>query len=393
MSWLLLSRREWQRRPVRTAITVAGVAISIAALFALLSFERGYREGVRRELDHLGAHILIAPKGCPYDAASLALHGASWPCYLKAKYLEEVRTTPGVVAAAPALMSASFDATGRQVVYVGIDTNMLALRPGWRMDGRFPSARSELLAGSDLAQRQGWRVGQTVELPGLRGATAVVTGVLAPTQAAEDGFMFLPLDSAQALLHHPEELTHILVRLGDPDNVDAVVRQLRGCDAGLYMNIVPLAHVFRTIQDVVRSTRVLFACLATIALLLAGAGVSNTLMMAVAERTREIGVLRALGGSSAQIFRLFWFHIVQVCGAGAILGVAVAFAGARVLDNWLRAQLPFAPAESLIRWDTPLALICFGSAVVLGSVAGLLPSWRAAALSPTAAMSRRGGGL
>ena len=53
MTWLGLTRREWQRRPLRTGVTVAGVTIAIAALFSLLSFERGYRDGVRRELERL----------------------------------------------------------------------------------------------------------------------------------------------------------------------------------------------------------------------------------------------------------------------------------------------------------------------------------------------------
>ena len=95
MNWLELSFKEWQRRPLRTSITAAGVAIAVAALFSLLAFQRGYREGVRSELNRLGAHVLVVPKGCPYDAASMALHGAIWPCYLKQRYLAAVRTALG----------------------------------------------------------------------------------------------------------------------------------------------------------------------------------------------------------------------------------------------------------------------------------------------------------
>src|SRR5271169_4016925 len=117
MTWLRLSLREWQRRPLRTAVTAGGVAIATAALFSLLAFQRGYRDGVRRELDRLGAHVLLAPKGCPYDAASMALHGASWPCYLKQEYLAEVRAVREVAAAAPVFMAALYDAESTQTVY------------------------------------------------------------------------------------------------------------------------------------------------------------------------------------------------------------------------------------------------------------------------------------
>src|ERR1043166_4846769 len=125
MTWFELSLKEWQRRPLRTSVTAAGVAIAPTALFSLLAFQHGYREGVHRELDRLGAHILVVPKGCPYDAASMALHGASWPCYLNARYLDEVRAVPGVAAAAPAFMHAPAEDPG--IIYLGAEESMQRL--------------------------------------------------------------------------------------------------------------------------------------------------------------------------------------------------------------------------------------------------------------------------
>jgi ABC-type lipoprotein release transport system permease subunit len=125
MTWTLLSLREWQRRPLRMSITTMGVALAVAALWSLLAFAHGYQTGLRNDLDKLGAHIIVVPKGCPYDAASLALHGASWPCYLKAEYLKEVRGTHGIAVAAPMLMNAYFDKSGAQTVYVGVERSIL----------------------------------------------------------------------------------------------------------------------------------------------------------------------------------------------------------------------------------------------------------------------------
>ncbi len=308
MTWLELSFKEWQRRPLRASVTAAGVAIAAAALFSLLAFQRGYREGIRSELNRLGAHVLVVPKGCPYDAASIALHGASWPCYLKQRYLEEVRGVTGVAAVAPVFMSAVYDAAGNQTVYVGVETNILALKRGWRIKGRFPESDDELLAGSEAARRFGWRIGEKVRLPELRGQSGTLTGVLEPTEGADDTFIHMRLAKTQQLFKHTNELTHMLVRLADPDDLDHAVSQLRGCDAGLAMNVVPLAHVFHTIQSLVNSTRLLLGCIALVALLVAGAGVSNTILMAVVERGRDIGVLRAIGASRGDIFRLVWLE-------------------------------------------------------------------------------------
>src|SRR5438105_11118474 len=205
MNWLQLSSKEWRRRPLRTGVTAIGVGIATAALFSLLAFQEGYRAGVRHELDRLGAHVLVVPKGCPYDAASIALHGATWPCYLKERYLQEVRAVPAVAAAAPVFMTALYGDNGAQTVYVGVDTNILALKSTWRIDGKFPEHDGEWLIGAEAARRHGWRIGDRVR-PGHSG---VITGILQPVHGAEDSFIYLRLSEAQRIFRHTNELTHI----------------------------------------------------------------------------------------------------------------------------------------------------------------------------------------
>ena len=379
------------RRRLRSLVTAVGVAVAIAALFSLVSFQRGYQAGLGKELDRLGAHLLVVPKGCPYDAASIALHGASWPCYLKAAYLGTVRRTPHVAFAAPVLMNAVPDTqTGAQIVYCGVDPDILHLKRDWRIHGQFPTPGG-LLIGSGLARSRRWSVGQTVRLPGLDGAQARVAGVLAPTEGADDLFVYLPLADAQRLFGRPHQLTHILVRLDTPESMDSVVSNLRGCDAGLEMNVVPLAHLFRTIEALVESTRLLLGCVVVIALLVAGAGVSNTILMAVLERTREIGVLRAVGATKTDVFTLIWLETVALCLLGGLLGIGLARVGAGGVEEWLRGRLPFSPHELLIRTEWPVVLACLGVSLALGTLASLLPAWRAARLAPAEALRAAGG--
>jgi putative ABC transport system permease protein len=386
MTWIQLSFKEWQRRPLRTAITMTGVAIAIAALFSLLAFQRGYQDGVHQELDRLGAHVLVVPKGCPYDAASMALHGANWPCYLKESYLAEVRSVNGIATAAPCFMSTLYDADGNQCVYVGVEPNILSLKAGWKIQGDFPIYDEDLLAGAEMARRFGWKPGDSVNLPGLQGQTGRVAGVLAPTQGADDTFIFLGLANAQKRFHRPHEMTHVLVRLKDPNELETVVAHLRGCDAGLAMNVIPLEHVYRTIQSFVNSTRLLLGCITLVALLVAGAGVSNTILIAVSERTREIGVMRAVGASRGHIFQLIWLETIQVCVSGALVGMSIAFLSSRGIESWVRSKLPFAPSGALIHWDWGTAAGCLACAVLLGGLAAFFPAWRAASVPPMLAI-------
>jgi len=391
MTWLRLALKNAGRRKIRTLVTTLGVAIAVAALFSLVSFQRGYQNGMQGELERLGAHILVVPKGCPYDAASIALHGASWPCYLKEDYLKQVQSSAGVQTAAPILMNAVIDSTtGVQSVYLGAQPDLLALKRAWHITGDYPRHADDCLVGATTAQNLHLQIGKQFTLPGLNGPTGRVCGLLAPTQGADDTFIYMPLATAQQLFKRPHQLTHILVRLTDPDTLDQVVSDLQGCGAGMDMNVVPLAHLFHTIQGLVNSTRTLLGCVALIALLVAGAGVSNAILMAVTERTREIGVMRAVGASPGDIFRLIWMETVQVCLCGGLLGILIAALGARSVESWLREQLPFSPTGALVRPELGVMLACLIAALLLGSLAGLLPAWRAARLSPVEAI-RAGG--
>jgi putative ABC transport system permease protein len=386
MNWLSLASKEWRRRPLRTGVTASGIAIAVAALFSLLAFHDGYRDGVQAEISRLGAHVLVVPKGCPYDAASMALHGANWPCYLKANHFAEVAGVPGVESAAPALMAALPGSNGAQTVYVGIDERMFTLKTEWKLDGAFPHSSGEIVAGSEAARMHGWKVGKRVNLPGLPGESGVVRGILRPTHGSDDTFLYARLEDAQRWFQKPEQLTHILVKLKNSTQLESTVTSLRGCDAGMDMNVVPLSHLFRTIQALVNSTRLLLGCIALIALLVAATGVSNAMLMSVTERSREIGIMRAIGASRVDVFCLVWLETLQVCIAGGIAGVLVAFASSHWVEAWLRSRLPFAPTDPMVRWDWAIAGMCLGGAVVLGCFAALLPASRAAELSPVEAM-------
>jgi putative ABC transport system permease protein len=392
-SFLQLSFANLARRRLRTIITISGVALAAATMFCLITFQRGYTLGLQTELDKLGAHLLVVPKGCPYDAASIALHGSSWPCYLKMTYLSTVRATPHVAVAAPVLMNAVYDQkSGAQIVYCGVQPDIINLKKEWRIDGAFPKAPNELLVGSEMAKTSHWRIGDEVSMPGLDGNPhGRVAGIIQPTQGADDLFIYMSLTDAQQIFHRPGQLTHILVRLDDPDNLDQVVSNLRGCDAGLQMNVVPLAHLFETIQNLVNSTRLLLGCVALVALLAAAAGVSNTLFMAVVERTREIGVLRAVGASRADIFRLLCVESALLCLGGAAVGVAIAIAGGRSIEDWLRGRLPYSPQGTLLHPEISVVAACLFGSILLGCFAALMPAWRASRLSPALAVRLEGG--
>lgn len=376
------------RRKLRNGITALGIAVAMGMLYTLLAFDRGYQQGLTTELDRLGAHVLVVPKGCPYDAASIALHGASWPCYLKDAYLKEVAANEGVAAAAPILMNATWDEkSASQVVYCGITAEMRKLRRQWKpTDGAVLPSTGMLVAGSTIAKANSWKVGQTVSLPGIDKQMLKVGGILAPTASPDDSFIHIEMSDAQRIFKRPNALTHILVQLKDPNKVDDVVSDLRGCDAGLEMTVVPLAHLFTTIRGLIQATRVLLGCITITAMLAAAAGVANTILMAVAERTREIGIMRAIGTSKISVVGQLVLEAVFLCTTGGVMGVITAMLTGPLAEARLRAILPYAPTDPLLAAQPEISLVCCLLGPVIGAIAGMLPALRAAALQPSLAL-------
>ncbi len=376
------------RRKLRNGITALGIAVAMGMLYTLLAFDRGYQQGLTTELDRLGAHVLVVPKGCPYDAASIALHGASWPCYLKDAYLKEVAANDGVATTAPILMNATWDEkSASQVVYCGITAEILKLRRQWKpAEGAVLPTTGMLVAGSSIAKSNGWKVGQTVSLPGIDKQILKVGGILAPTASPDDSFIHIQMSDAQRIFKRPNALTHILVQLKDPNKVDDVVSDLRGCDAGLEMTVVPLAHLFTTIRGLIQATRVLLGCITITAMLAAAAGVANTILMAVAERTREIGIMRAIGTSKASVVGQLVLEAILLCTSGAVIGVITAMLTGPLAEARLRTILPYAPTDPLLAAQPEIALACCLLGPVIGAIAGMLPALRAAALQPSIAL-------
>jgi putative ABC transport system permease protein len=194
------------------------------------------------------------------------------------------------------------------------------------------------------------------------------------------------MSDAQRIFKRPNALTHILVQLKDPNKVDDVVNELRGCDAGLEMTVVPLAHLFTTIRGLIQATRVLLGCITITAMLAAAAGVANTILMAVAERTREIGILRAIGASKASVVGQLVLEAILLCTSGAVLGVIAAMLTGPLAETRLRTILPYAPTDPLLGAQPEIAFVCCLLGPVIGAIAGMLPALRAAALQPSIAL-------
>jgi len=108
--------------------------------------------------------------------------------------------------------------------------------------------------------------------------------------------------------------------------------------------------------------------------------------MSVFERTKEIGVMRAMGAGREHVFQLVWVETLVMALISGILGIGIALIGMRFVEKIIKRLLPLAPQGSVVSFDTNILLICLGFVILVGLLAGIYPAYRASKLKPIEAI-------
>lgn len=375
------------RRPLRSLLTLLGTAVAVSVLACLLAFGEGYQRGLGRELNNMGMQMMLVPLGCPFDAAAQVIKGKSLDNSLPASILADARKDPAVALAAPMLMlSVPRPTEGRTDLWVGVDESLRILKPWWRMKPGstwFPNADSVIL-GAEAANTELRQVGDTLYSPET-GHRFTVCGILERSGTSDDSLFFIPLATAQALFHQPDRLTAVAVRLHDPSPASVAeaserLQKLPGAQ------VATATEMMGTFSRLIGSVRTLVLALAILAVTISGLTVFNTMLSAVLERTGELGVLRAVGASRGQIFALLAIESVLLTTVGSVLGLLLAVATGRLVENIVKQFVPLAPQESLMTLTGSVAIQCVLTGIGIGLFAGLYPAWQASRLQPAQAL-------
>jgi putative ABC transport system permease protein len=354
--------RNLLRRPARSALTAAGVAIGVGLIVALLSLAAGVRR-TANDLIHVGrADFGLFQSGVVDFTRSL----------LPNSLATRVHGRPGVEDAA-ALKLLVTSVNGRDGVIV------FGLRPG-----SFPARRLVVIEGRRGEALVGDRAARSLHLgPGDRMAVGSrsfrVAGLYHSGNSFEDGGLVLPLELVERLSGHPGEATTIAVAVAPGRRPADVARSLRARFPGLAAVTDPGQAVkVDTSSRLVLQTGWIVSILA---LIVGGIGVTNTMAMAVLERIREIGILRAVGWRARRVALLVLGEALAIClvalAVGLVLGLAAAelFTRGGTVSELVRPQF----TAGVFAWG--LAFACG-----VGLLGAAYPVWRAVRLTPIAAL-------
>ncbi|HSZ17137.1 MAG TPA: ABC transporter permease [Terracidiphilus sp.] len=359
----------WRRR-LRTLLTLCGIGMAIGAFVGLVGFSSAFEDEWLRIYSSSGTDISVIQR--TFLNTSLAESTG-----------ETLRSIPLVAQATPVIYN-----------LMDLTTDVNALAYGWKADSyefdslqilagqHFRDGHPEVMLGDLLADDLKKKVGDTLQ---IQGSPFTVCAIYHGGSGLQADAVIMPLDQLQALSSLEGKVSNFDVRLRPVPAGETQEHYLKRAQAQIEAALPGL----RAVPAAERAHNNQFVHLAhasawgtsSIALLIGILGIANTMAMSVYERTREIGILRALGWKRGRVLILIQLEAATLGLGGGFFGIAFGWCALHLL-----AALP--QTASIVSTSLPILLLAeaLGIAVLAGLIAGALPAWRAAQLSPVAAL-------
>jgi putative ABC transport system permease protein len=392
---------------LRSGLTILGIVIGVMTVIVISSVVNGLNSSVQSLVESLGSNVLFVFRFPVFGSRpTTEMLSRKQMTYDDAV---AIRDLPHVVAVSPELRhqdhnnfglgTTSIQANGRKMQNTVLAGNTPEKKDVGGLDlleGRFfnesdqERAANVVVLGYDTADEL-FGVNNAVDKEvGVGGMTFTVVGVVDKKKTAfgggknaEDNMAYFPVTTFHKL--HPEELDYwITLKYDDPKNLvlvqDEVTELLRrrrkvANEAPDNFAVFGTDSLTRLWNQITGGLFMLLFALSSVALMVGGVGVMNIMLVSVTERTREIGIRKAIGATKKTILSQFTLEAVTLCAVGGVIGVIVGSG----IAMGLRFILP-----SLVSiWWVSLA---FGSACAIGLIFGIYPAWKAANLDPIDAL-------
>lgn len=361
-------------KPLRTSLTIAVVAICVTLLLSLLGFFIGYNNAMKDELANLGVQMMAVPKGCPYSSTTFVLHGGKMPNEIPLPGLEEIRKTKGV-AQAEGIAMGELEKFGTKWILYGTTSGYPSLKSAWKIQGVYPTGDNQVMLGSLVAQAFGKGIGDTITIKDIN---LSVVGLLETTGSSEDNFLFITDTDARKIIGDRKGYSAVLVKVdqSDPTYMTTVSDAIeKVVDA----QPVSVNQVNKTISDLLASARALMLSVTFVAIIASAVVVSGSSIIGVIERTKQIGMLKAIGATPSQVSWAVLLESTLLTFFGGILGIGLTFLIRGPLSELLGNLITAAPkTEQLVQLPLPIVLIALGISIGVGLISAVAPLVRIA---------------
>ncbi|MGV8084104.1 MAG: ABC transporter permease [Coriobacteriia bacterium] len=376
---------------VRSVLTMLGVIIGVSAVILLVSIGSGVQREVTGQIEGLGSNLLFIVPGDFSGAGGGTFGGGSSKQFTSedVEYLRSRLDPENVVI--PEYSGAARMRVGNRTMYAAMtcsDENVSSASIGTLAGGRWYS-RGEVIGASRVVV-----IGSGVKdqlFPGIsdpigmdvkiEGQTFQVIGYLEARGGnilgSQDNNISIPITTAQQLTG-TNQINAIMVKTATVDDVERVraqVERIMTPRFGEDFTVFTQQQTLSIMSTLLGTLTSMLAGLAAISLLVGGIGIMNIMLVSVSERTREIGIRKAVGARTYDILSQFMIEAVVLSVFGGVLGILVGGGGALIINNWLPTQVTL--------WSVALAFLF---SAVVGVFFGVYPAYRASRLDPIEAL-------
>ena len=373
------------RRKGRFIFTLLGITIGMASFVALLSMGNNLRSEVSRQADDLGADIIVMGRvDCPFIHRGV-LAGEQLPESVPREIVDKIYAIDGITAAIPYLtLGSSIQQT--PVTLVGILPNEMKAHRGWSIaQGAFFTGAQEhaVVIGSSIAARFDLETGDNLT---FRGQDFPIAAVLQETGSSDDISVFMPLDIAQETFGLDDYVSFIAVTIADVTDAERYIAAIMDI---ANLSVSTNEELLNSVLLILGSLDITLQLISGVALIAAAFGIINTMMTAIYERRREIGILRATGSKGGMIFRVFVLESGLYGLLGGLLGFAVGFVVSRLAAPLIQQNefvAVLGSPDTAVTLSASLLFTVIGLSILISILSGLYPAWKASKLTPMEAI-------
>ena len=358
-------RNLWRRR-TRTIISATGIGIGVATLVMLGGLIDGFIGQLNGLAGSGGTGSITVMQA---DVADMSLSS------LDERMVRAIQGMTQVKSASPYVLAIITSEEMPFFIASGLDPNSPAMDHYKLIKGRRVRRPSEVVLGKKAADTYKFDVGDTMS---LNDSKYKVVGIYETGVAWEDGGGVMALRETQRLMGRPRSVSYIFVEVMEPSQAEAVAAAINERFPEVRAS---LSSEFAQNTNDIQLTGDMTTAIQILAMIVGGVVVANTMIMAIFERTREIGTLRALGWKSRRILVQVMQESLYLCLVAGILGCILGVAVVTLLAN-----LPGANAFVSPIWSFKTFAIAIGVALLLGVLGGLYPAWRASHFQPVEAL-------
>ena len=370
MTFFAIVLKNLRQRPTRSLLTIVGLAIGVGAVVALASVARGFENSWVRMYAVRGTDLIVA------RADSLSPVAPSFP----RDQVRDLGALPGVAQSSGILADLTSLKDAPIVLMVGWELNTFIWDHLRLIRGRWPAGDVEpvVMLGTIASEVLNMTVGSEVQ---IGRQTFTVCGVFESQSLVENGSVVMALPQLQRVTGQEGRVNFFNLRLA-PDTTAEQRSEMRDAVAARWPGFKAFtAGEVADRNTAIRAVKAMSWATTTIAIVVGALGVMNTMMMSVTERTREIGLLLAVGWRRRRIVQLILCEAVILSVAGGLVGLGGGVAAVKVLERTPLLQGKIAGEIGL-----PLFALALGIAVPLGLAGGLGPAIRGARLQPSRAL-------